>query len=183
MKKVAGRLRLDLAQFRALEAFAQFGSELDKASQQQLARGARVVEILKQPQYEPQPVERQVVAIFAVTGGYIDDYPTGDARHFVEEFATYLETRSPEVFSGIRDSGELSDDDEATLRSALDAFKDSFRPTTTGPGSEAGLGATTPPDEVKPDIGWDRMSSADDDEAEVGDEGEAGNGDPAAPTA
>ena len=84
MKKVAGRLRIDLAQFRALEAFAQFGSELDKASQQQLARGARVVEILKQPQYDPQPVERQVVAIYAATGGYLDDYPVADAKRFVD---------------------------------------------------------------------------------------------------
>ena len=75
MKKVAGRLRLDLAQYRALEAFAQFGSELDKASQQQLSRGARVVEVLKQPQYDPQPVEREVVQVYAVTGGYMDAYP------------------------------------------------------------------------------------------------------------
>ena len=75
MKKVAGRLRLDLAQYRALEAFAQFGSELDKASQQQLARGARVVEVLKQPQYDPQPVEREVVQVYAVTGGSMDDVP------------------------------------------------------------------------------------------------------------
>src|SRR5207248_10410293 len=72
MKNVAGRLRIDLAQYRALEAFAQFGSELDRASQQQLARGARVVEVLKQPQYQPIPVERQVVRIYAVTGGYVD---------------------------------------------------------------------------------------------------------------
>ena len=116
MKKVAGRLRLDLAQFRALEAFAQFGSELDKASQQQLARGARVVEVLKQPQYDPQPVERQVVAIYAVTGGYLDDFPVEDAKRFVEEFATYLETRDPEVFSTIRDTGDLSDETEAHAR-------------------------------------------------------------------
>ena len=93
MKKVAGRLRLDLAQYRALEAFAQFGSELDKASRQQLARGARVVEILKQPQYQPQPVERQVVAIYVVTGGYLDDYPVEDAKRFVTSFNDYLETR------------------------------------------------------------------------------------------
>jgi F-type H+-transporting ATPase subunit alpha len=164
MKQVAGRLRLDLAQFRALEAFAQFGSELDKASQQQLARGARVVEVLKQPQYEPQPVERQVVAIYAVTGGYLDDYPLEDAKRFIEEFATYLETRSPEVFSTIRDSGELSDEVETTLKGALDAFKEGFSPSSAGAGSEAALGETTPPDEVKPDVGWDRMSSVDDDD-------------------
>ncbi|HJR98004.1 MAG TPA: F0F1 ATP synthase subunit alpha [Actinomycetota bacterium] len=170
MKKVAGRLRLDLAQFRALEAFAQFGSELDKASQQQLARGARVVEVLKQPQYEPQPVERQVVAIYAVTGGYLDDYPVDDAKRFIEEFATYLETRSPEVFSTIRDSGDLPEEAETQLKGALEAFKESFSPTAAGAGSEAALGETTPPDEVKPDVGWDRMSSVDDDEAMDADE-------------
>jgi F-type H+-transporting ATPase subunit alpha len=164
MKKVAGRLRLDLAQFRALEAFAQFGSELDKASQQQLARGARVVEILKQPQYEPQPVERQVVAIYAVTGGHLDDFPVEDAKRFTEEFASYLETRSPEVFSTIRDSGELTDETEETLKAALEGFKETFQPTGAQAGSEAALGATTKPDEVKPDVGWDRMSSADDED-------------------
>ena len=97
MKKVAGRLRLDLAQYRALEAFAQFGSELDKASQQQLARGARVVEVLKQPQYQPLPVERQVVSIYVATGGYLDGYPVEDAKRFVTGFNDYLETRNPEV--------------------------------------------------------------------------------------
>src|SRR4030095_4033679 len=93
MKQVAGRLRLDLAQYRELEAFAGFGSELDKASQQQLARGARVVEILKQPQYAPQPVERQVVMIYAATGGYLDDYPVEDAKRFVVGLGEYLDTR------------------------------------------------------------------------------------------
>ncbi len=166
MKQVAGRLRLDLAQYRALEAFAQFGSELDKASQQQLARGARVVEVLKQPQYDPQPVEREVVQVYAVTGGYLDDYPTGDAKRFASEFSEYLEARHPEVFANIRSTGALSDEDEGTLKSALDGFQEVFQPTEGGPGSEAGLGETTPPDEVKPDVGWDRMSSVDEDEAE-----------------
>jgi F-type H+/Na+-transporting ATPase subunit alpha len=164
MKAVAGRLRLDLAQFRALEAFAQFGSELDKASQQQLARGARVVEVLKQPQYDPQPVEREVVQVYAVTGGFMDDYPVADAKRFAAEFSEYLEARHPEVFANIRLAGALSDDDDATLRSALEQFKEVFQPTVSGPGSEAGLGETTPPDEVKPDVGWDRMSSVDEDE-------------------
>ena len=162
MKKVAGRLRLDLAQFRALEAFAQFGSELDKASQQQLARGARVVEVLKQPQYDPQPVERQVVAIYAVTGGYMDDYPVDDAKRFVEEFATYLETRSPEVFAAIRDTGDMSDETEASLKAALEAFQEVFAPTGAAPGEGGSVGGATAPDEVKPDVGWDRMSSVDD---------------------
>jgi len=170
MKKVAGRLRIDLAQYRALEAFAQFGSELDKASQQQLARGARVVEILKQPQYRPVPVERQVVAIWTGTGGYLDDFPVEDAKRFVDGFAEYLDSRNPEVFSSIRDSGDLADDVEETLKRGVEAFAATFVPTGSVSGGEAGLGATSPPDEVKPDVGWDRMSSADDEDATGTDE-------------
>ncbi len=163
MKKVAGRLRLDLAQYRALEAFAQFGSELDKASQQQLSRGARVVEVLKQPQYDPQPVEREVVQVYAVTGGYMDAYPPSDAKRFASEFCEYLDARHPEIFSAIRSTGDLSDEHEATLKAALSSFADVFQPTQAGPGAESGLGEGTPPDEVKPDVGWDRMSSVDED--------------------
>ncbi len=170
MKKVAGRLRLDLAQFRALEAFAQFGSELDKASQQQLARGARVVEVLKQPQYEPLPVEREVVMIWTATGGYLDPFPVEDARRFVEEFTTYLDSRT-DVLGTIRETGDMSDETEATLKESVEAFAQTFQPSEAAAGSEAGRGAGTPPDEVKPDIGWDRMSSVDDD-----DEEEAGGG-------
>jgi F-type H+-transporting ATPase subunit alpha len=166
MKKVAGRLRLDLAQYRALEAFAQFGSELDKTSQQQLARGARVVEILKQPQYQPQPVERQVVAIYAVTGGYLDAYPVEDAKRFVTSLNEYLETRNAEIHSAIRDTGDLSDETEAALKAAIEAFEATFVSSSSEEGSESGIGKTTPPDEVKPDVGWDRMSSADDEPTE-----------------
>jgi F-type H+-transporting ATPase subunit alpha len=167
MKKVAGRLRLDLAQFRALEAFAQFGSELDKASQQQLARGARVVEVLKQPQYDPQPVEREVVQIYAVTGGYMDGYPVQDAKRFAVEFCEYLDARHPDIFSTIRSTGDLSDEHEATLKETLGAFAEVFQPTHIGAGSEAALGEGTPPDEAKPDVdvGWERMSSVDDETA------------------
>jgi F-type H+/Na+-transporting ATPase subunit alpha len=167
MKKVAGRLRLDLAQYRALEAFAQFGSELDRASQQQLSRGARVVEVLKQPQYDPQPVEREVVQVFAVTGGYLDTFPVEDAKRFATEFCVYLEARHPNVFREIRETGELTDAHEEILKSALESFGQSFRPTVSGSGSEAGLGQGTPPDEVKPDVGWDRMSSVDEAEVEA----------------
>jgi F-type H+/Na+-transporting ATPase subunit alpha len=166
MKKVAGRLRIDLAQYRALEAFAQFGSELDKASQQQLARGARVVEILKQPQYAPQPVERQVVMIYAATAGVLDEYPVEDAKRFVVGLGEYLDTRHPEILETIRSTGDLDDDTEAQLKAAMEAFRETFVPTGEDAGSESGIGRTTPPDEVKPDVGWDRMSSADDDEDE-----------------
>jgi F-type H+-transporting ATPase subunit alpha len=166
MKKIAGRLRIDLAQYRALEAFAQFGSELDKASQQQLARGARVVEILKQPQYRPVPVERQVVAIWIATGGYLDALPVEDARRFVDE-AIELVALQTKVLDSLKDSGELSDEAEAELKKAVEAFRDEFVPTEVGPGSEAGAGKGAPRDAVREDIGWDRLSSEDDvDEAE-----------------
>jgi F-type H+-transporting ATPase subunit alpha len=166
MKKIAGRLRIDLAQYRALEAFAQFGSELDKASQQQLARGARVVEILKQPQYRPVPVERQVVAIWIATGGYLDALPVEDAKRFVDE-AIELVALQTKVLDSLKDSGELSDEAEAELKKAVEAFRDEFVPTEVGPGSEAGAGKGAPRDAVRDDIGWDRLSSEDDvDEAE-----------------
>jgi F-type H+-transporting ATPase subunit alpha len=165
MKQVAGRLRLDLAQFRALEAFAQFGSELDKASQQQLARGARVVEVLKQPQYQPLPVERQVVLIWTATGGHLDRYPVEDARRFVEGFLGHLDART-DVLRTIRETGDLSDETEATLKDAVASFGETFQPGDAAAGSEAGRGAGTPPDEVRPDVGWDRMSSVDDEEDE-----------------
>jgi F-type H+-transporting ATPase subunit alpha len=163
MKKVAGRLRIDLAQYRALEAFAEFGSELDKASQQQLARGARVVEILKQPQYEPVPVERQVIYVFTATGGYLDDLPVEDAKRFVEELSQFLETRHADIGERIRTDGDLPDETEEVLRSAIAEFKETFQPTVAAPGSDVAMGQGTAPDEVKPDVGWDRMSSADDD--------------------
>jgi F-type H+/Na+-transporting ATPase subunit alpha len=174
MKKVAGRLRLDLAQYRALEAFAQFGSELDKASQQQLARGARVVEVLKQPQYQPLPVEREVVLIWTATGGYLDAFPVEDAKRFVDGFIDHLEART-DVLSSIQEAGELSDETEATLKDSISSFADTFQPTGAGAGSEAGRGAGTPPDEVKPDVGWDRMSSVDEDGSSTADEGKTAN--------
>ena len=144
MKKVAGRLRLDLAQFRALEAFAQFGSELDKASQQQLARGARVVEVLKQPQYDPQPVEREVVPIYAVTGGYLDDLP-GRGREAVRgRVLDSLDARHPEHLRGDPETGDLPDETEATLKAAIEASRPSFRPTPGGARSGAGRGRRRP---------------------------------------
>ncbi len=164
MKDVAGRLRLDLAQYRALEAFAQFGSELDKASQQQLSRGARVVEILKQPQFQPQPVEREVLAIWTVTNGHLDPYPVEDARRFVDGFIEYVEARHAEVLAAIRDVGKLDDDTLGTLGTAVADYAQSFVATGTGEGPESGIGRTTPKDPVKPDVGWDRMSSVDDDD-------------------
>jgi F-type H+-transporting ATPase subunit alpha len=168
MKQVAGRLRLDLAQYRELEAFAEFGSELDKASQQQLARGARVVEVLKQPQYEPMPVERQVISVYAVTGGYLDDVPLADCKRFEAELLDFVSTRHREIAEHIRDKGDLPEEIVTKLKEAILAFKEIFAPSGGGAGSAAALGAPTPPDEVKPDVGWDRMSSVDEDEEEKG---------------
>jgi len=166
MKQVAGRLRLDLAQYRELESFAEFGSELDKASQQQLARGARVVEILKQAQYQPMSVERQVISVYAVTGGYLDDVPVDDGKRFEAELLDFVATRHPEIGEHVREQGDLPEDIEAKLKEAILAFKEIFAPAEGGAGSAAALGAPTPPDQVKPDVGWDRMSSVDEDEDE-----------------
>jgi len=174
MKKVAGRLRLDLAQYRALEAFAEFGSELDKASQQQLARGARVVEVLKQPQYRPVQVEQQVVYIYVATSGSLDEFPVGDAKRFCEEIVTYLEARSGAVLTTIADTGKLEDETIALLDRAIEDFKQTFVPTEAAAGSDAAIGETTAPDEVKPDVGWDRMSSAGDEDAEPKPSSDAG---------
>src|SRR5262245_12139658 len=169
MKKIAGRLRIDLAQFRALEAFAQFGSELDKASQQQLARGARVVEILKQPQYQPVPVERQVVAIWVGTGGHLDAYPVEDAKRFVDQFTESLAART-DALNAIRETGELSKETEAAMQQVMEEFKQTFAPSDAGPGSEAAAGEGGPRDPVREDVGWDRLSSAEDDIPPDGDD-------------
>jgi F-type H+-transporting ATPase subunit alpha len=133
MKKVAGRLRLDLAQFRALEAFAQLGTELDRASQAQLDRGARVVQVLNQGQYEPVPVEKQVMVIWAVTNGFLDDVPIADAKRFETQFVEFMDATHPELGKEIRSSGDLSDETEAALRQAVQEFKDSFSPSAEAP--------------------------------------------------
>jgi F-type H+-transporting ATPase subunit alpha len=126
MRQVAGTLRLDLAQYRELAAFAQFGSDLDKATQSQLTRGARLVEILKQPQYEPLPVERQVAIIFAGTNGYLDSVPTSDLRAFETGLHKFIETRHPQVFRGIAETKQLDDQLKAALTSALTEYAGDF---------------------------------------------------------
>ena len=123
MKQVAGRLRLDLAQFRELEAFAQFGSELDTATQRQLARGARIVEILKQPQYRPMPVDQQVMVIFAVTNGFLDDVDVPKIRELAQGFHEFMSAQHPEIGEEIRTKKALSEDLTARLKKALEEFK------------------------------------------------------------
>jgi F-type H+-transporting ATPase subunit alpha len=126
MKKVAGRLRLNLAQYRELEAFAAFGSDLDAASKAQLERGARLVELLKQPQYQPQSMEREVVSVWAGTTGQLDDVPVEDIRRFDAEFLAYVERTAPGVMAGIRDTTDLSDDAVAELERVIGDFKKQF---------------------------------------------------------
>jgi F-type H+-transporting ATPase subunit alpha len=129
MKQVAGRLRLDLAQYRELEAFATFGSELDRASQAQLDRGARVVEILKQPQYRPMAVASQVISIHAVTNGFLDDIPVADVKRFQAELLQYVESRHPEIGRGVTESEKLSDEDAEWMVTAVRDFRSGFVPS------------------------------------------------------
>lgn len=126
MRKVAGRLRLNLAQYRELEAFAAFGSDLDAASKAQLERGARLVELLKQPQYQPQAMEREVVSVWAGTTGQLDDVPVEDIRRFDAEFLAYLDRSKPEAFEAIRSTSDLSDDNVSVLEAAIAEFKRQF---------------------------------------------------------
>ena len=119
MRQVAGTLRLDLAQYRELSAFAQFASDLDKATQAQLKRGQRLVEVLKQPQYEPLPVERQVAIIYAGTRGFLDPVPLSEIGAYEQELYRVLETRHPEILTGIREQGQLDDRLKANLDAAL----------------------------------------------------------------
>ena len=127
MKQVAGPLRLSLAQYRELEAFAQFGSDLDAATQRQLARGARLVEVLKQPQYQPVPVERQVAVIFAVTNGYLDDVDVSHIRQWERDFLAFLEASHGDVLKDIRTKKALDDDLTGRLKAAIVAFKPIFK--------------------------------------------------------
>jgi F-type H+-transporting ATPase subunit alpha len=122
---VAGRLRLDLAQFRELEAFAQFGSELDPATQQALGRGERMVATLNQPQYQPWAVEEQVVAIYAGNNGYLDQVPVGQVPRFQQELRETLRAEGS-VYSAIRESGDLGDEIVAQLDAALKSFVEGF---------------------------------------------------------
>jgi F-type H+/Na+-transporting ATPase subunit alpha len=125
MKKVAGRLRLDLSQYRELEAFAQFGSELDQATQQALARGERMVATLNQPQYDPWPVEEQVTAIYAGVNGYLDDIPADQVPRFQDELREYLRTEES-ILADIRETKDLSDETAKKLEAELDKFKQGF---------------------------------------------------------
>jgi len=124
MKQVAGGLRLSLAQYRALAAFAQFGSDLDKATQAQLALGERLTEILKQPQYFPMDVEKQVVVIWAANNGFTDDVPVADVRAFEKELLRFVENSHPGILAALREKKAVTDEIQKDLEQSLKDFKD-----------------------------------------------------------
>jgi F-type H+-transporting ATPase subunit alpha len=154
MRAVSGRLRVDLAQYRELEAFAAFGSDLDKASQQQLARGARMVELLKQPASSPFPIGQEIVSIWAGTNGKLDDVEVGDVRRFEAELLEYVGLHKPELFDILAEAKSLEDDMVSALEQVVDEFKAQFQPTTkdaapapvaSGAGRGANEGETASP--------------------------------------
>jgi F-type H+-transporting ATPase subunit alpha len=132
MKKIAGRLRLDLAQFRELEAFAAFGSDLDAASKAQLERGARMVELLKQGQYSPYSLERQIVSIWAGTSGELDSVAVADIRRFESELLDFIGRERKDIFTVISETKQLEDDTVAKMKSAVADFKKQFKPSAAG---------------------------------------------------
>ncbi|SRR5579883_214672 len=145
MKAVAGRLRLDLAQYRELEAFSAFASDLDAATKRQLERGARTVEILKQPQYQPMPVEKQVMSIFAVTNGYLDGVDVALVRPWEREFHQYMDAQGPQVGERIRTEKALSKDTEAQLRQAIERFTHEFTRRHASPAAAVTAGGAGGP--------------------------------------
>src|SRR5256885_11641037 len=126
MKKVAGRIKGELAQYREMAAFAQFGSDLDAATQRMLNRGTRLVEILKQGQYQPLPVERQIVIIYVGTNGFVDHLPESALKKYEADLSRFLESRHPNIYEDIRTKRELTDDLKTSLGAALKEFNESF---------------------------------------------------------
>jgi F-type H+-transporting ATPase subunit alpha len=152
MKGVAGKLRLELAQYRAMAAFAQFASDLDKASQRQLARGARLVEIMKQDQYVPMPVEKQVVSIYAATNGYIDEIPISEVRRYEREMLAFVEGGYNDIFESLRATPALNDTLTARIIEALKAFAGIFmgdHQTASSAGSATSPGTAAAPKKKK----------------------------------
>jgi F-type H+-transporting ATPase subunit alpha len=152
MKQVAGRLRLDLAQYRELAAFAQFGSDLDKATQQMLAKGQRMTEILKQEQYAPLPMEKQVIIIFAATNGYLDRYPVAECRRYEKELYAFLDARYAALLKELADKKDLKGELTEKLKKSLDEFAEIFEVRTEEPeappakaGEEAAPPKAAPP--------------------------------------
>ncbi len=128
MKKVAGTLRLEMAQFRELEAFAQFGSDLDKVTLQQLKRGRRLVEVLKQPQYQPMAAEREVAILFAGANGYLDEWPEDSVAGYEKQMLEFMDSKYPEILKDIKETGDISEETDGKLKKVLDEFKGIFQP-------------------------------------------------------
>ena len=127
IKKIAAPIRVELAQYRELAAFSQFGSELDDDTKEKLAQGERIKEVLKQPQYKPMPVEYQVIIIYAVTNKYLLDIPTADVLRFQDELFEFIATKYPEIPSEIKDTKVMSEENEAALVKAITEFKAQFK--------------------------------------------------------
>ena len=127
LRKISGSLRVDLAQYRELESFAKFGSDLDATTQKALARGARLVELLKQGQYKPVPVERQVLSVYAATSGYLDSVAVADVKRFEEEFQNYVELKYPQIYSAIRETKELGESTVQSIKQAAEEFLRGFK--------------------------------------------------------
>ena len=135
MKQVAGTLRLDLAQYREMAAFAQFGSELDKATQAQLSRGARMVELLKQEQYKPMPVADQVLSIFAGVNGFVDDVPVNNVREFEEGLLAYVKDRHPQLRDDVVAKKKIDEEFGARLKQVMSDYKRTLALTDGGDSS------------------------------------------------
>jgi F-type H+-transporting ATPase subunit alpha len=170
MKGVAGRLRLDLAQYRELEAFSAFGSDLDKASKAQLERGARLVELLKQPQYTPYPVERQVVSMWAGTSGAVDDVPVADVSKFEREFLEYVGRQHKGIYDAVLSGGKLDDSLVEQLENAISDFKKQFE---TSDGKGIGGDAPKPNTDKASDKGSDKADDSDDSDEDSTEEAKA----------
>ena len=127
MKQVAGRLRIDLARYREVLAFAQFATDLDKATQSQLTRGSRITEALKQPQFEPMPVEQQVMALYVGNSGYLDGIPVARVAEFEREFLRFVNSDHPELGRDIKNTGALSEETEGKLKKAIEEFRGKMR--------------------------------------------------------
>ena len=130
-KKVAGTLRLDMAQFRELEAFAQFGSDLDKTTQAQLNRGRRLLEVLKQPQFQPVPAERQAAILYAGANGYLDEWPEEAVSDYEMQMLEFLDRKHSGILKEIKEKQDISDALEEKMKKALDEFKGVFQPATS----------------------------------------------------
>ena len=149
MKQVAGSLRLDLAAFRELEAFAQLGTELDKATQAQLDRGYRMVELLKQPQYRPYHVADQVMSIFAGVNGYLDPIPVEKVREWEEQFLRFMREERPEVRQRIIEKRSLDEELEGQLRAAIEEFQKRFQASASAAGATAAAAVSETQEQVR----------------------------------